>query len=202
MRRVSSAGRRGTSGPPCGPVCARNLLRQIGRDYAGALQLLPEGAAPEDVRHIRATPLSEREIEAHLARVPSEDRFPADEAEDVRISLAGNQEKTALLRYRKRWCRPHGSTPSSHILKLPLGVTPRGLDLTISVENEWLCTQLLQAFGVSAAKADILVFGKQKVLAVDLRWTAQGRKDALPLSSYSIAACRKSCSPAARASSA
>ena len=146
---------------------AMDLLREIGRDCVGAIQLLPEGATPEDVRRIDAAPLSEREIEAHLARVPSEDRFAPGEAEDFRISIAGNQEKTALLRHKGRWCRPHGSTPSSHIFKLPLGVTPRGLDLTTSVENEWLCMRLLEAFEVRAAKAEILTFGKQKVLAVE-----------------------------------
>lgn len=146
---------------------AMDLLREIGRDCVGAIQLLPEGATPGDVRRIDATPLSEREIEAHLARVPSEDRFSADEAEDFRISIAGNQEKTALLRHKGRWCRPHGSTPSSHILKLPIGVTSRGLDLTTSVENEWLCMRLLEAFDVKTAKVEILAFGKQKVLAVE-----------------------------------
>jgi len=170
---------------------AMDLLREIGRDCAGAIQLLPEGAAPDGVRRVDATPLSEREIEAHLARVPSEDRFPADEAEDFRISLAGTQEKTALLRYKNRWQRPHGSTPSSHILKLPLGVTPRGLDLTTSLENEWLCTQLLQAFGVSAAKADILAFGRQKVLAVerfDRALSRQGWLIRLPQEDFAQAA--------------
>jgi serine/threonine-protein kinase HipA len=170
---------------------AMDLLREIGRDCVGAIQLLPEGAAPDDVRRIDATPLSERAIEAHLLRVPSEDRFPADEAQDFRISLAGNQEKTALLRHRNRWCRPHGSTPSSHILKLPLGLTPRGLDLTTSVENEWLCTQLLQAFGIKAASADILAFGKQKVLAVerfDRTLSRQGWLIRLPQEDFAQAA--------------
>jgi serine/threonine-protein kinase HipA len=146
---------------------AIDLLREIGRDCVGAIQLLPEGAAPPDVRRIEATPLSEREIEAHLARVPAEGAFPADEAEDFRISIAGTQEKTALLHHKGRWRRPHGSTPSTHILKLPLGITPRGLDLSTSVENEWLCARLLEAFGVKVAKAEILTFGKQKVLAVE-----------------------------------
>ena len=70
-------------------------------------------------------------------------------------------------------------------------VTPRGLDLTTSVENEWLCTQLLQAFGVSAAKADILVFGKQKVLAVerfDRALSRQGWLMRLPQEDFAQAA--------------
>ena len=146
---------------------AMDLLREIGRDCVGAIQLLPGGAVPEDVRRIDAEPLSESEIEAHLERVPSEGRFREEESEDFRISIAGNQEKTALLRYNSQWCRPHGSTPTSHILKLPLGMTARGLDLTTSVENEWLCMRLLEAFGLKAAKVDIISFGKQKVLAVE-----------------------------------
>jgi serine/threonine-protein kinase HipA len=146
---------------------AIDLLREIGRDCIGAIQLMPEGVPPEDARRIDAAPLSRKEIEAHLARVPAEEALAADEREDFRISLAGNQEKTALLGHENRWCRPRGSTPSSHILKLPLGITPRGLDLGTSVESEWLCMQLLRAFGVRTANVEMLSFGKQKVLAVE-----------------------------------
>jgi serine/threonine-protein kinase HipA len=170
---------------------AMDLLREIGRDCVGAIQLLPEGARPDDVRGIDATPLSEREIEAHLKLVPAQTRFRADEAEEFRISLAGNQEKTALLRHKGRWCRPHGSTPTSHILKLPLGVTPRGLDLTTSLENEWLCLRLLRAFDVRAASVEILTFGTQKVLAVE-RFDRMPSRDGwlmrLPLEDFAQAA--------------
>lgn len=146
---------------------AMDLLREIGRDCVGAIQLMPEGMAPKDVRGISATPLSDREIEAYLTRVLSNDRLGISEADHFRISLAGNQEKTALLRYKGKWCQPHGSTPSSHILKLPLGITPRGLDLSTSVENEWLCMKLLEAFNVRVAGVDLLTFGKKKVLVVE-----------------------------------
>jgi serine/threonine-protein kinase HipA len=146
---------------------AIDLLREVGRDCVGAIQLLPEGATPEDVHRIDATAVSGRQIEDHLARVPAADRFPGDEEEDFRISIAGNQEKTAFLKHKGRWCRPHGSTPSSHIFKLPLGVTQRGLDLATSVENEWLSMRLLDAFSVKTAKVEMLTFGSQKVLCVE-----------------------------------
>lgn len=146
---------------------AIDMLREIGRDCVGAIQLLPEGATPQDVHRIDATAVSGREIEDHLARVPAADPFPGDKDEYFRISIAGNQEKTAFLKHKGRWCRPHGSTPSSHIFKLPLGVTQRGLDLSTSIENEWLCMQLLLAYSVKTAKVEILTFGKQKVLCVE-----------------------------------
>ena len=44
-----------------------------------------------------------------------------DESDDFRISLAGAQEKTALLRLNEKWMRPKGTTPTTHILKLPIG---------------------------------------------------------------------------------
>jgi serine/threonine protein kinase HipA of HipAB toxin-antitoxin module len=72
------------------------------------------------------------------------------------------------------WYRPHGATPTTHILKLPLGLVGnfRG-DLSDSVENEWLCAQLMREFGLPIADADILTYGKQTVLSVkrfDRRW--------------------------------
>jgi serine/threonine-protein kinase HipA len=84
------------------------------------------------------------------------------------MSIAGAQEKTALLRLDGQWCRPLGATPTTHILKLPLGlVGGRRLDLTHSVYNEWLCSQLLRELGLPVATTDIATFGDQTVLVVE-----------------------------------
>jgi serine/threonine-protein kinase HipA len=86
----------------------------------------------------------------------------------LRISLAGAQEKTALLWHNGAWMRPHGSTPTTHILKLPLGlVGQRKADFSTSVENEWLCMNLLAEFGLPVAATTLLTFGRQKVLGVE-----------------------------------
>jgi serine/threonine-protein kinase HipA len=91
-----------------------------------------------------------------------------NDEEDLRISLAGAQEKTALLWHQGQWMRPHGSTPTTHILKLPIGmVGHRQADFSSSVENEWLCMNLLAEFGLPVAKTEILTFGSQKVLGVE-----------------------------------
>ncbi|MFM0605089.1 type II toxin-antitoxin system HipA family toxin [Paraburkholderia sediminicola] len=148
---------------------AFDLLQAIGRDCVGAVQLLAVDDAPAGVERIDGTPLSDIEIEAMLARTVSSPALGArDEADDFRISLAGAQEKTALLWHDGKWQRPHGATPTTHIFKLPLGLVGNKLaDLSTSVENEWLCLQILRAYGLSVANAEIMTFGKQRVLSVE-----------------------------------
>jgi serine/threonine-protein kinase HipA len=94
--------------------------------------------------------------------------------DDFRISIAGAQEKTALLRLNDKWHRPLGVTPTSHIFKLPIGtIAHSGMDLTDSVENEWLCHLILKAYGIPVANAEIATFEDLKVLVVerfDRRW--------------------------------
>ncbi|RKR38475.1 type II toxin-antitoxin system HipA family toxin [Paraburkholderia sp. BL17N1] len=148
---------------------AFDLLQAIGRDCVGAVQLLAEDDAPQGVERIEGTPLTEAEIEAMLARTVSNPAFGApDEADEFRISLAGAQEKTALLWHDGKWQRPHGATPTTHIFKLPLGLVGNKLaDLSTSVENEWLCLRILQAYGLPVANTEIMTFGKQRVLSVE-----------------------------------
>lgn len=103
----------------------------------------------------------------------------SDDDDDFRISIAGAQEKTALLRIGKRWHRPHGATPTTHILKLPLGLVGNmRANMTDSVENEWLCARLMTALGFDVAAAEIGHFGDQKALIVerfDRRWMESGK---------------------------
>ena len=88
--------------------------------------------------------------------------------EDLRISLAGAQEKTALLRHKNKWCRPRGATPTTHIFKLPLGLVGNmRADMSGSVENEWLCARLVSALGLQAASSEMATFGRRKVLVVE-----------------------------------
>jgi len=148
---------------------AFDLLEAIGRDCVGALQLLPEDRGPEGVTTISATPLGDLEVERLLLAALSRRAPGAEEADDdLRISIAGAQEKTALTQHRGRWCKPHGSTPTTHILKLPLGlVGGRRMDMRASLENEWLCAQLLAGYGVAVAPCEVKRFGDTKALVVE-----------------------------------
>lgn len=161
---------------------AFRLLAEIGRDCVGALQILADGENPPATEAIQCEPLSDAQVAEHLAGTLTTPAFTQDD-DSFRISLAGAQEKTALLWHEARWCRPLGATPTTHIFKLPMGQMPGGIDLTTSVDNEWLCHRLLQAFDIPVAKAEIVQFGEMKALCVerfDRRWLADGRLLRLP----------------------
>jgi serine/threonine-protein kinase HipA len=149
---------------------AFDLLRAIGRDCVGAVQLLGEDETPHNVTQIEGTRMSESDVEQHLLRVvnPSGALGSPNTDDDLRISLAGAQEKTALLWHQGQWMRPQGTTPTTHILKMPLGlVGNQKVDLSSSVDNEWLCLTLLREFGLPVARCAVLSFGTQRVLAVE-----------------------------------
>lgn len=159
---------------------AFDLLAQIGRDCVGALQIVPDGQDPGDARRVQARPLDEAGVARFLraALTPSGfDGEPSD-PDGFRISIAGAQEKTALLWHEGRWWRPTGATPTTHILKLPLGLVGNmRLDLRDSVENEWLCAQILEAYGLPVARCHPLTFEGQRVLGIerfDRRWADDG----------------------------
>lgn len=164
-----------------GATDAVSLLAAIGRDCVGALQFLPEGVEPDTAGHVNAEPLSSADI-AVLLRNLEAAPLGVDVARDFRISLAGAQEKTALLFHDGSWHRPIGSSPTTHILKPQLGHRA-GQDLSNSVENEFLCGELLAALGMPVARSEIIDFEDQRVLVVerfDRRWTADGRLLRLP----------------------
>ncbi|MDR6854453.1 serine/threonine-protein kinase HipA [Variovorax guangxiensis] len=150
---------------------AFTLLEAIGRDCVGAVQLLPEGMAPQGWDRIDCESLSDAGVRRLLDAVPSDTPLgqAADDEDLFRISLAGAQEKTALTRVGKRWCRPHGATPTTHIFKLPLGLVggSRRVDLSDSVENEWLCAQLIRELGLPVAHCEMAEFDGPKVLVVE-----------------------------------
>lgn len=143
-----------------------DLLKAIGRDCVGAVQLLPTDVVPDDFRKIEAEPLSDQDIEEFLKGLGGPPVAGAHDDDDFRISIAGAQEKTALTRFDEQWCRPHGATPTTHILKPQIGVTPTKLDLSHSVENEWLCNQVMKELGFNVAGSDMETFGSQRVLVV------------------------------------
>lgn len=153
-----------------------DLLQELGKDCVGAIQLLSDEEEPTDLYSVKYRPLSESEIALTL-RNTTEALLPGrhGDNDDLRLSIAGAQEKTALLWHDDSWCLPLGHTPTTHIFKLPLGrVGNMKADMSTSVENEWLCSLLLEQYGVPVAKTHIAQFEDQKALVVerfDRRWS-------------------------------
>lgn len=159
-----------------------SLLAKIGRDCVGALQFLPDGQEPGPAGEIDSRVVGADEIAAKIGDLAATP-LGVDDDEEFRISLAGAQEKTALLRWLGKWRVPHGTTPTTHILKPQIGRLPAGIDLTRSVENEYLCMKLTAAFGLPTAAVEIADFKEHRVLVVerfDRRWTTDKRLLRLP----------------------
>src|SRR5579859_3420986 len=161
---------------------AYSLLAAVGRDCVGALQFLPDGEEPGPVGGISGRPLNDEEI-AHILSDLKHTPLGVDGSEEFRISLAGAQEKTALLYWQDKWQMPHGTTATTHILKPEIGKLPNGIDLTQSIENEHLCMRLTAAFGLPTAKTQMVEFSGKRALVIerfDRRWTSDGRLLRLP----------------------
>jgi serine/threonine-protein kinase HipA len=142
-----------------------DILWHIGRDCVGAMQLLPEEFDQVDVRKIEGRAVSDAEMADILTNYKTMPLGMGEE-EDFRISLAGAQEKTAFLRSEGEWYQPLHMTPTTHIFKLPMGKNSQ-MDLSDSVENEWLCHLLLKEFSVPVANSYIWRYEKTKALVVD-----------------------------------
>lgn len=161
---------------------AYSLLTALGHDCVGALQFLPDGTDPGAPGDTAGKAVSEEEIAElinNLAAAP----LGVGGDEDFRISIAGAQEKTALLRKDGGWFKPTGTAATTHILKPQIGQLPNGIDLSNSVENEYLCLKLVEAWGIPAARVEIADFGGRRTLIVerfDRRWTHDGRLLRLP----------------------
>lgn len=161
---------------------AYSMLSKIGRDCVGALQFLPEGEGPSETGNLDGEIVNERQIEEILKDL---DVAPLGirRDHDFRISVAGAQDKTALLYYDGQWMEPSGTTPTTHIIKPQIGRLSNGMDLSNSVENEYICLKLLAAFGLRTASVEMSTFGERKALVVerfDRHWTKDGRLIRLP----------------------
>ncbi|MHC8510348.1 MAG: type II toxin-antitoxin system HipA family toxin [Rhodospirillales bacterium] len=160
--RKRAAARAGAKGAD-----AHSLLSAIGRDCVGALQFIPEDDEADPAAWaVEGEPVSGRKIEQLLLSLRHAP-LGMNREDEFRISIAGVQEKTALLRHEGKWFKPHGATPTTHIFKMPIGQLPNGVDLSDSVENEFYCLKLMEAFGLSVNSAEIKTFGTAKCLVVE-----------------------------------
>lgn len=144
-----------------------DLLASIGRDCVGAIQIL-EAEPTDTTNKILFNPLTEKEIASILRNTINHPLGMTANDEEFRISIAGAQEKTALLYWKRKWNKPIGTTPTTHIFKLPIGyIQHKNIDSSDSCENEWLCAKIAEAFGLPVAKCDIQYFEAVKTLIVE-----------------------------------
>ncbi len=123
------------------------LLEVIGGECAGALAIYPEGQLPpspkaEDVEKLDHNQL--KEILELLKRRPL-----IAGGDNIRLSLAGAQDKIAVNLAEGAVALVKGTTPTSHILK------PLIEDIGESVQNELFCSHLAQRLGLEVPHTEI-----------------------------------------------
>lgn len=143
-----------------------DLLSAVGRDCVGALQFIPEDQPSPLLEEARGIPISDSDIAAKLKNLRSTPLAVSDE-ENIRLSIAGAQEKTAFLFSENKWHLPLEATPTTHIFKPQIGELKPGLSFSDSVENEWLCAKIVKEFGLPVANCEIANFEDIKVLIVE-----------------------------------
>jgi len=141
-------------------ITSRNdyaMLREIGGECAGAVSILPleENPAPASNKYAQ---ISEAELVEILDQLPQRPLL-AGKAE-IRLSLAGAQNKIPLRLDESGYSLPLHESPSTHILKPELDRFP-GL-----AENEAYCLKLAKVVGLNACEAESRQFGPHRCLLV------------------------------------
>lgn len=158
-----------------------DILEVVGKDCVGALTFLPEDRGEPPIFEMKYSKLSPKAIANKIRGLGSVSPLGMEE-DDFRLSIAGAQKKTALLKVGKNWCEPHGQTPTTHIIKTPIGALGMDINFDDSVDNEWASLFIMEKFGIKTCKATIERFEDQRVLVVerfDRRWLKDDGKDVI-----------------------
>ncbi|PIR16082.1 MAG: protein HipA [Elusimicrobia bacterium CG11_big_fil_rev_8_21_14_0_20_64_6] len=132
------------------------LLEELGGDCAGALTLLPEGAALQTQGEYQL--VSSDELARMIEEMPQRPLLTAQEG--LRLSLAGAQEKIPVYLKDGQIFLPRGSNASSHILK------PAMTRFANTVQNEAFCMMLAADSGLPVPKA-VIREGRQRAYLIE-----------------------------------
>lgn len=145
------------------------MLREIGGECAGAISLIDPETEPAPIQHAYHR-ISLSELETTLDTLPTRPLL-AGEAE-IRLSLAGAQNKLSIYHDEHGYAIPLHESPSTHILKPQSEVFPE------LIENENYCLQLARDIGLPCAQAHIATVGPHSCLLIK-RYDRQGEGDNL-----------------------
>lgn len=133
------------------------LLRRVGAECAGAVQVLDSETAPGP-GHIR--PLTDGEITRLIEDLPT---YHLPDGATPQASLAGIQDKVLLTALEDgRWGWPEQGAPSTHIIK----PEPLGGNVSHLIQTEDWALHVARAAGLSAADSHLAMFGNREALVV------------------------------------
>lgn len=117
-----------------------SLLSAIGYDCAGAVAFFDD--KPKNLKkyyEIKGNVLLDEDFEKYIKELPKK---PLALGSDKRLSLAGAQDKTAVVVINDDIAIPEDNVPSTHIVK------PAISGLTETIENEYLCMKVAEKIGI------------------------------------------------------
>jgi serine/threonine-protein kinase HipA len=136
------------------------LLSELGRDCAGALQIL-ETTRMSQAPSVRW--LDDRELDALIEELPRHPLGIHTEDQHLRLSLAGVQNKAVLVRDDAGvFGKPLDGMPSTHILK----PQPPNRDYPGLATNEYFCMRLAERCGLPTAEVQLVELAGRPCLVV------------------------------------
>ncbi|MEX0610662.1 MAG: HipA domain-containing protein, partial [Pirellulales bacterium] len=146
------------------------LLELIGRESAGALVIVPSGKQPPSEAEASVRVLDERALAAELGRLTLTPLGVTVDDDEIRLSLAGVQNKLPLVVVvdddDDALGLPLNGHPSTHIAK-PSPTGERGERFPCLVENEAFCLAAVAELGIPTARFRILDVSGENVLLVE-----------------------------------
>ncbi len=136
---------------------AFNLLRHMGADCAGAVQVMPCDASPDSDEG--SAPVSDAEIELRLRALRQDDTAWNFGTHGGRWSLGGAQGKFALARTGDGgWEEPTGRAASTHIFKVGIHRFANG------DTAEFVTMRAAELLGMPVAAAELRRFGAETAM--------------------------------------
>lgn len=127
------------------------LLEAIGGECAGALSMYHEGEKPPEAKTNDMEKLDDKQLGEILDLLKSRPLMAG--TDEIRLSLAGAQDKIAVGIIDGEIALVKGSTPTSHILKPVLD------HVKDSVHNEFFCMRLAQLLKINVPKTEMRWLG-------------------------------------------
>ena len=141
-----------------------SILQAIGYDCAGAVSFFDsyDEQTPskylQETYEIDYTPLEENALEKFINELPQKPLATA--IDDMRLSLAGAQDKASVIVVDGQIGIPKSNVPTSHILKPAIN----GFNETI--ENEFICIKTAEKLGIKVPNVKIGYANKTKYFLI------------------------------------
>ena len=139
------------------------LATRVGLECAGAVQFCAPETGAGSLREGGIDWLTSNQTEEMVTEMVRQTTLWGRQLRRSAFSLAGAYSKTALYRDDadpRAWGEPHGSQPSTHILKVPMPDHPE------QSINEHLCLSTARYAGLAAAVSELQTWGEHKVVVV------------------------------------